>query len=370
MGDLVIIPAPAGFGSYVALANNLKYPKATGRVFRKHILNLGPLHYKGKTFDLNDEWFGQLQRNFAAGVSMTQVPLANEKNQHTEDPMANTGEIIGLEREGNRVYDVIDVRDPDVAQRIKDRRIMGASAFLNMDYMDTRTDARVGPALLHHCLTNRPHVLDLEPYQEIAATAADMDWEAAEPVVLVQEDTSMTKEEMLAALKAEHGIDFEALQAAAQAKVDAAALTSQIVDALKGTGAVALTGEGADAETITGAIVELAGTVRTQGATIDGLKKERAESVVDGYISAGRLLPKSKARAVSLALSDPSALEDFLSPENDPYVKLDNQEGFNAPDGETKHRENVDDELARLTAEHKELFEKNKNSSGSVPRRA
>lgn len=369
MGDLVIIPAPAGFGDYVALAGTT-YPGATGAVFRKHILNLGPLHYKGKTFNLDDEWYAQMERNFAAKVSMTQVPLADKDNRHTEDPRANTGEIIGLQREGNKVYDVIDVRDPDIAQRIRDRRIMGASAFLNMDYLDTRTDARVGPALLHHCLTNRPHVLDLEPYEEIVAATADMEWDATEPVVLAQEDVSMTKEELLAQLKAEHGIDIEALQLAAQAKTDAAALTSQIVDALKGSGALQLTGESIDADTITGAIVELTGVVRQQGSTIDELKHERAEGVVNGYISAGRLLPKSKARAVELALTDPEALEDFLSPVKEPYVRLDHQEGFNAPDGEGKHREDVDAELVRLTKEHAEMFERGQDRSGSVPKRS
>lgn len=176
----------------------------------------------------------------------------------------------------------------------------------------------------------------------------------------------MTREEMLAALKAEHGIDVAELQAAAAAQLSATQLTSQIVEALKGTGTVALTGEGVTVETITGAIVELAGTVKEQGSTIGELRRERAEGIVDGYISKGRLLPRSKERAVTLALTDPAALEDFLAPADAPFVRLGHQEGIDAPDGEGKHREDVDAELVRLTKEHQDLFEKSRDRAGSV----
>lgn len=366
MGELAIFPAPGGFGSYVELG---AHPQATGRVFRKHILTLGqPLHYKGRTFNLDDAWYGRLKQNFDARVSMTQVPLAGERNQHSEHPMDNTGEIIGLEREGNKVYDVIDVRDPEVAKRIADKRIMGASAFLHLDYTDTRTDAKVGPALLHHCLTNRPHVLDLEPYEEVIAATADMEWEDTEALVLAQED-SMTREEMLAALKAEHGIDVAALQTAAQAGTSAAALTQQIAEALKGSGMVALAGEGIDAETITGAIVELAATTRAQGTEITSLRRERAEARVDGFVSSGRLLPKSKDRAVEMLLSgDDAGLEDFLAPVSEPYVKLSHQAGIDPSGDNLRQEQDVDAEIVRLTEEHDKLFERGSDRRGSVRR--
>src|SRR6185437_1510635 len=128
MGDQCIVSAPVSAEGYVELG---AVPKARGRVFRKHILNLGPLHYKGKTFRLDEAWYRQLEQNFKAGVSMAQVPLADDQNRHTESPLANTGEVIGLERQGSKVYSLVDIRDPDVAQRIADGRILGASAFLN-----------------------------------------------------------------------------------------------------------------------------------------------------------------------------------------------------------------------------------------------
>ncbi len=365
MNDLAIIPAPAGFGGYVELGGA---PRATGRVFRKHILNLGPLHYKGKVFDLNEAWYDRLKDNFNSGVSMVQVPLADSKNQHSEDPLRNTGEVVGLERQGNKVYTVLDVRDPDVASRLADKRIMGASAFLHMDYEDTRTQKKVGPALLHHCLTNRPYITDLEPYEEVVAATADMEWESPEAIVLAQPEDSMTKDEMLAALRDEHGIDVEALESAASGRTDAAALTAQIVDALKGTGAVELTGaEGLSANDIVGAIVELSGTVKSLSDSNDDLRKKDATREVENFIGLGRLLPKSKDKAVEMLLSgDREGLEDFLSPADAPFIKLNQQSGLTEPDGSGAQESDVDAEIMRLSAEHAEMLTRGSNRPGSV----
>jgi len=364
MNDLAIIPAPSGFGGYEEVQLGAALPKASGRVFRKHILNLGPLHYKGKTFNLDDSWYAKLKDNFNSGVSMCQVPLADEQNKHSEDPLRNTGEVVGLERAGNKVYTLVDVRDPDVAQRIADKRIMGASAFLHMDYEDTRTQKRVGPALLHHCLTNRPYITDLEPYEEVVAATADMEWESPEAIVLAQPEVSMTKEELLAQLKDEHGIDVEALQAGQ----GSAALSQQIVEALQASGAVQLSStEGLTAGDVVGAIVELSGKVNDLATSNTDLRKKDAARAVDSLIDSGRLLPKSRDKAVEMLLSgDRDGLEDFLAPVNEPYVKLASQQGVTVPDGEAKQHENVDSEIMRLTQEHAELMKRGEGRTGSV----
>lgn len=133
-------------------------PKARGRVLRKHILNLGDLRYKGRTLTLDDAWYDQLKRNFESGVSTVQVPLAN------------TGEVVGLERQGSKVYTLIDVRDPDAAQRIADGRILGASAYLHLDYEDTRNGKKVGPA---------PRLLPRAPFGCNTPFPGDAEFEAA-----------------------------------------------------------------------------------------------------------------------------------------------------------------------------------------------
>lgn len=356
--DQVIVASPPG--EYLELA---AHPRARGTVFRKHILNLGDLHYKGKTLKLDEDWFNRVKRNFDSGVSMCQVPLADEQNKHSEDPLKNTGEIIGMDRQGNKVYDLIDVRDPDVAQRIRDGRIMGASAFLHLDYEDSRTGKKVGPALLHHCLTNRPHVLDLEPYEEVvAATAADTEGEYV--VLASPEGTVPDKEELLAALKAEHGIDVEALQAQVAQRTDMSQLTAALTEALRpASGAVSLTG--GDGETVTltdvvGAVAELAEKNVSLSGTVTRLETQAAERQVQDYIDVGRLLPKTRNHAVKLVLSgDTDGLDAILAPADQPYVRLNHVEGAAPPQGEQKHVEDIDHEIARLTGDHGEFFTPN-----------
>lgn len=344
MADLCIIPASASTEGYVELAKQ----SGSGVRFRKHILNLGPLHYNGKTFNLDEDWYGQVQRNFDSGVSMCQVPVADGKNRHTEDPLRNAGEVVGLEREGNKVYTVIDVRSPKVVEGLRNKTIMGASAMLHMNYRDTRSDKLVGPTLLHHCITNRPHVLDLEPYQEVVSATCDLsaDMDFDDPIVLSTEDDvpELTKDELITQLRT-HGIDVPALEAAAAAKVDLTAIT----DALKGAGTLQLSGESLTESDIVGSIVELARKNESLGEDVLTLKKKDAVREVDAFISAGRLLPKSKDKAVAMYLSNPQDLDDFLAPEDEPIIRMSEQSGIEG-EGEAaaKHNFDVAKETERL----------------------
>lgn len=346
MSDLAIIPAAASSEPYVELGSR----GTSGAVFRKHILNLGDLHYQGKTYRLDDGFYDTLKKNFDAGVSMVQVPVADANNKHTEDPLRNAGEVVGLEREGDKVYTVIDVRDPKVADKIRNKTIMGASAMLSLDYKDSRTDKRVGPALLHHCITNRPHVLDLEPYQEIvAASVADYDTE--DPIVLATEDPVPTKEEMLAALKAEHGIDVEALQAAASAQAETEARLSAVEAQLAQAGTtLGLSADGLEQSDVVGAIVELARKNEGLEDSVKALTRKDAERTVQGYIDRGLLLAKAKDASVEMYLAQGQAgLDAFLAPEDAPYIRMNAQEGITGEgDGEAKHSFDIDAEIARL----------------------
>lgn len=345
MADLFIIPAAAGTEGYVELGSR----GATGTVFRKHILNLGPLHYNGKTYELGDTFYDQLKRNFDSGVSMVQAPVADKDNKHHEDPLRNGGEVIGLERDGKKVYTVVDVRNPDVVKGLREKTIMGASAMLSMNYEDSRTGQKVGPALLHHCFTNRPHVLDLDPYEEIvAATAysADMDFDS--PIMLSTEDelVELSKDELQAQLKERFGVDVAQLELAASAKTDIAAIT----DALKSAGTLNLTGDQSlTASDMVGAIVELNARNQTLTDDVAKLTRKDAERTVQGYVSEGRLLPKSAARAVELLLTSPQDLDDFLAPVDSPYITMNAQEGVTGEGSDVaKHSFDVDKEVGRL----------------------
>jgi hypothetical protein len=362
MTDLVIMPAGADTEPYVELGSR----GATGTVFRKHILNLGPLHYQGKTYNLDDAWYQRLSKNFDDGVSMVQAPVADGNNRHSEDPLRNAGEVIGVEREGNKVYTVVDVRNPEVAKGLRAKTILGASAMLSMNYKDTRTDKHVGPALLHHCFTNRPHVLDLEPYQEIVAAtsdSADMDFDS--PIVLATEETvpELTRDELVAQLKDKHGIDVAALTQAAEAKVD----LSAVVDALKETGVVSLSGESLTQSDVVGAIVELNAQNQRLSGDVAKLTKKDAVRTVEEYIEVGRLLPKAKNRAVEILLSAaPEDLDDFLAPEDAPYIKMSAQRGTQG-DGDEGGKNDMDvaAETQRLADQAKELRDGKKKTAAA-----
>lgn len=365
-----IVPAPGGdtFAPVadipVALARSRR---VQGRLFEKHILNKGVLlHPKtGAKINVDDAFVTTMQDNFTKGYCpIVQVPLANDKNEHVENPGANIGEVLGIRSRGDKVYALIDARDDDAVKRLG-KTYLGASAYLSTNYTDTKTNAKVGPTLLHVAVTNRPYVTDLDDYTEVLASAAD---NTGEVVVLTpappEETVPLSREELLAALKNEHGIDVEALQASASAVIPAAdmtALTASVTQALKDAGVVGLAADPGQVSLsdVTAAVVELAADNKGLRKSVDDLNLAAAATEVDGYIDAGRLLPKTREVAIGMALTNRPGLDAILAPVNAPYVKLSHQEGIGGPDGEQKHEEDIDAEVARLTAQHSQFFSPN-----------
>ncbi len=368
MGDeCYIIPNPAGSGSFRAVdevpAALARTRKVQGKLFEKHILNMGPLiHPKtGGTIDVNDAFVASMQENFARGVGdIVQVPLANDKNEHVENPDANLGEVVGIKQRDGKVYALIDARqDADKFGKT----YLGASAFLSTNYTDSATGKKAGPTLLHVAVTNRPYVTGLEDYREVIAASAD---NTGEVVVLTppeETEVPLTKEQLLAQLKKDHGIDVGALQAAAEQPPapDTAALSAAVVEALKGAGVKLSAGEDGELKLtdVSAAVVELAADNKGLRDSVGELKLAAATAEVDGYIGTGRLLPKTKATAIEMALSNRTGLEAILAPEDKPYVKLAAQEGVPANDGEQRQEQDIDGEIARLTADHGQFFSAN-----------
>jgi hypothetical protein len=386
MDSQVIIPCPAGDDyAEIELARDRQ---AKGTVFRKHLLNLGTLHHPktGEALKLDDAWYGQLKANFDNQVcDIVQVPLADGQNHHTEDPRSNVGEVIGIEREGDKIYSLVDVRDPAAVEGLRNGTLLGASAFLHMDYKDTRTNRNVGPTLLHHCITNRPYVTGLEDYQEVVAATAGSDGDvvilsppdasskipadsggepptAEEPVV-----AELTRDELLEQLKAKHGIDVAALQlAAAQPPAapsfDASQLTAALTAALQQAApTLSLTaGQNADGKLelsdVVGAVAELAQQHRALGDQVVALTRAGAESEIDGYIAEGRVLPKQREAYVRMALTARDQLEVMLP--DKAIVPLNAQVGSaGRPQGEQRQELDIDQEILRLTTENAGVFD-------------
>lgn len=380
MADLVIVPSDhnGDDGGYVSLART-----KSGRLFRKHLLNLGKLRHPttGRVINVDKEFYDTMKRNFDAGVcDIVQVPLANAKNEHSEDPERNIGEVVDIELNGDKIYAVLDVRDENHAAKLG-KTYLGASAMLSLDYTDTKSGSKVGPTLLHACVTNRPYVTGLESYQEIVAATADKSEGA---VVLstdvldapvdtaetgaVQNDTKVASEEtdmpetepttqetklsldeLVALLKKDHNIDVTGLQAKAAEGEAAAQLTSALTKALSDTGLVKLSAEDAEVktETIVGAVAEVAGKVVALSAQVDTLQRKDAEHAVQALIDEGKVLPAQKDAFVELKLTNDDMFDKLVPAE--PIVKLSNEKGVDPPQDQ-KHIKNVDEEIARLSA--------------------
>lgn len=343
--DNVIIPAPDS--EYVELARDRHY---SGQRWRKHILTMGNLIHPatGETLKLDDDFYSKLVSNFDRKVCpIVQVPLADGNNRHVETVTQNAGEVMGISRDGNKIYVDLDIRDPKVQDGLKNRTILGASAFLHMNYTDTRTGRKVGPTLLHSCMTNRPYVTDLDDYEPVvAATMADSTDSEGEVIVLSQEEAvpEITQDQAIAALK-EFGIDVEALQAAAAQQADMSTLTAALTNAL---GTSSPDSDEVSLSDVVQAVAQISQANVELSSQVEGLKASAAEAEVDRLVSDGYVMPKQKAAFIKLALTDRDMFTEMLPSE--PVIKMSAQEGATDPDPESKHQTDVDSEIARLSA--------------------
>jgi hypothetical protein len=343
--------------------------EAQGKVYRKHILNKGVLIHPvtGTKIDIDDAFVSSLKRNFKNQVAdIVQVPLANDRNEHSEDPDRNIGEVLDIVEENDKVYAIIDARREDAAGKLG-KTWLGASAMLSTNYKDTRTGDRVGPTLLHVAVTNRPYVTGLEDYKEIVAASNtsknanvavfesilpneeeaadnlnDETLQASAPI----EEKTMTRDELIAALREEHGIDVAALQAKAAEADTATELSNQLAEQLAET--LELSANSVDNETLIGAIAELAQDKVSLSNRVEGLERASAKHVVRGLVEAGFLLPHQEETMVELRLSNPETFEKLIP--NEPVVKLSAQVGHEqgASNGDDL---DIDAEITRYTGQ-------------------
>lgn len=324
---------------------------AQGRVLEKHILSKGTLiHPKtGEHIKVDDAFVDALMRNFENNVAdIVQVPLANDANQHVENPDANKGEVIGIRERDGKVYAIIDARED--AEKFG-KTYLGASAFLSTNYKDSRTGMPAGPTLLHVAVTNRPYVVGLEPYRDIVAATAD---NAGDVVVMTQEESDVppTLDELKAMLRDEHGIDVDALAATAGEHADIAALTA----ALQANPTLGLTADPdqISGEDIVGAVVELSRQNVMLANGYEEMRRERAADAVDALIGSGHVLPKQREFAINLKLTKPADFEEFVP--DKPVIPVNQQSGVGGDRDERETTEHQQGEVARLTAEYEEFF--------------
>lgn len=335
MSTLAIAPQPHGASGYVELAApSTTRGKVQGKVFEKHILNYGTLKHKqapGGKVEIDDAFVDQLIDNFDKGAcDIVQMTVVDEKNRHTEDPLRNIGEVIGLTKRDGKVYAQVDVRDEAVVPKMG-KTLIGASAAFFLDYTDTDTGSRVGPTLTHIGVTNRPYVTGLESYKEVVALSADGSDDDQVIVLTDTKETPMTKDELIALALSDFNIDIVALQATAEAHEANVALSASIQEALAGTGVLELSnGQEATADDLVASVGQVAKDNIALSARVDDLesaaKKNAATERVESLIRQGRVLPAVKEQQVELLLSNEALFESLL-PEK-PLVAIDEESGM------------------------------------------
>lgn len=375
--DFVIIPSRDG-AAYDELteANVELSRKSSGTLFRKHILNVGKdlVHPAVGRIKIDDEFVKSLKTNFDnKACDIVQVPKANAKNEHVEDPDANVGEVVDIEVRDNKVYAVIDARDPEAVKRFRNKTYIGASAMIAMNYTDTNTTKKVGPTLCHVAVTNRPYITNLDDYEEIIKASADNSDEAVLLTEPVTEDTNpgsveepepkehktMTKEELIAALKNEHGVDVAALQVAADKPAEVidptAELSNKLVETLTNLGVVKLSADdnSTNVEQVVNAVVDLAKDNVQLSTRVEKLelsnREIEAEATVETAVRDGFIKPSKKEAMVKLYLSNKELYTELLPSE--PIVNLSGQELGTSVEADDKKvvEVDVDAEVARLS---------------------
>lgn len=334
------------FGTFIAPSPDADFVElgATrkGRLFKKHILNKGTLYHPktGEAINVDDTFVNTLKSNFENGVcDIVQVPLANDKNEHSEAPDRNIGRVVGIEADGDKVYAMIDARKhaDDLGETL-----LGASAMMSLDYTDTKTLERKGPTLLHVAVTNRPYVTGLEEYEEVVAASAEY---SSDTVVLTpaapavaKEAKDMNKTELLAALKALKGDDAitaEDLKGLGieLPKGEAApdATLTALTQTLANTGLVQLSaGDQITGADVVNAVAQLAQNNLQLSNTVGELTKDKARTYVHSLVEDARILPAQEEAMLTLYMTN-RELFDQIVPEK-PLVTLSAESGITPPD--------------------------------------
>lgn len=152
--------------------NRGKARQAGATLWRKQLLPVGEINYKGRKIALTREYLAGLVKAFA-DRAYDAVPLqfADEENRHTEKPEHRRGTVQGLELVDDGL-DVIVSVGPDAAQHLTEYPDLGVSAKIVEQY--ERADGRFFPAAIKHVLgTLDPRITGMRPWQAIEAANED-----------------------------------------------------------------------------------------------------------------------------------------------------------------------------------------------------
>jgi hypothetical protein len=113
-------------------------------LFRKPLLKLGTINYKGKKITFDKQYLKSLKDALTAGA-YDQVPfqLANDANEHNENPRNYAGDVKGFELTSNGLDVLVDFT-PEGAELVRKNPKLGVSARIleGLEHADGRKYTR------------------------------------------------------------------------------------------------------------------------------------------------------------------------------------------------------------------------------------
>lgn len=163
-----------------------------GRTFRKQILPIGSITYKGRKITFDRAFLTELKESYDK-QAYDQVPLvlANDANAHNMDPERFRGEVTGLEVT-NKGLEAIIRTTREGARLIKANPRLGVSARIlhNIEKADGRV---FGKALNHVLATMDPKVTKMSPWQTVDLSTDNTEVVDLTAAHFTQEGSAMAK---------------------------------------------------------------------------------------------------------------------------------------------------------------------------------
>lgn len=139
--------------------------------FRKQILPLRTIDYKGNKITFDRPFLQEMVRNFKARA-YDQVPfvLANDRNEHNENPENFRGFVTDLVLTEDGLDAVLDLSKAG-ARLVASNPQLGVSARIFQNIV--RNGRTMGKVLRHVCATMDPRVTGMRPWQAVDLSAAE-----------------------------------------------------------------------------------------------------------------------------------------------------------------------------------------------------
>jgi len=149
-----------------------KVAGASGKVYSKQIIKFGDYvdpWFPDWPMTLDSEWGDMIVANYDKGVvGRVAVPAS-----HTDDPEKNRGELIALENDGEGLVGQLDIRDPEMVDRIENNLVWDDSISFTNNYVDEKGIGH-GPVLFHVALVNNPYITGMSGFQALSKVVSDL----------------------------------------------------------------------------------------------------------------------------------------------------------------------------------------------------